>query len=159
MTDVTVALRRVDAAGDGTGDDEDADALSYVEALLEREDLPARDVRSSPAAFYVAEDADGDRVGVGGVERYGTAGLLRSVVVAPSVRGDGYGTALCDALEARTREDGVETLYLLTTTAAGFFAGRGYAAVDRDDAPAAIRSTTEFEDLCPASATCMRKRL
>jgi amino-acid N-acetyltransferase len=48
-------------------------------------------------------------------------------------------------------------LYLLTTTAREFFAGRGYRAIDRADAPERIRGTTEFSDLCPASATAMVK--
>lgn len=132
--------------------------LAYVETVLERNDLPADDVRAKPGAFYLAS-VDGDRVGVGGVEAYGSAGLLRSVVVERSVRGEGYGTALCNELEARAADQGVETLYLLTTTAAGFFADRGYVEVDRSDAPPAIRETAEFEDLCPSTATCMRKAL
>lgn len=136
----------------------DEEALSYVETLLERNDLPAEDVRSKPACFYVAYDGD-DRVGIGGLEPHGTAGLLRSVVVERSIRDGGYGTALCEELEARARADGVETLYLLTTTAAGFFADLGYEKIDRTEAPAPVRRTAEFANLCPATATCMKKRL
>lgn len=147
MTGATLTLRRADEG-----------ALSYVETLLAENDLPSADVRTSPARFYVGYDGD-DRVGIGGIERYGTDGLLRSVVIERSARGNGYGTALCDALERRARADGLETLYLLTTTAAGFFAGRGYEELERADAPAAIRETTEFDELCPASATCLRTSL
>jgi amino-acid N-acetyltransferase len=53
----------------------------------------------------------------------------------------------------------VGTLYLLTTTAREFFADRGYAEVERTEPPEAIRATTEFADLCPSTAACMRKRL
>ena len=56
-------------------------------------------------------------------------------------------------------EQGVETLYLLTTTAAQFFARRGYEAVPRSEAPAAIAATAQFSELCPASSTFMRKVL
>lgn len=147
MSGSTLTLQRADER-----------ALAYVERLLTANDLPTRDVRSSPGRFYVGYDGD-DRVGVGGIERYGSDGLLRSVVVERSVRGSGYGTAICDALESRARTDGVETLYLLTTTAPGFFATRGYAEIDRDEPPTAIRRSTEFDDLCPESATCMRKSL
>jgi hypothetical protein len=35
----------------------------------------------------------------------------------------------------------------------------GYQRADRDAAPAAIRSTSEFTSLCPASAVFLRKRL
>lgn len=132
--------------------------LSYVESLLEANDLPEQDVRSKSGCFYVGYDGD-DRVGIGGVETYDRNGLLRSVVVEPRVRRNGYGTALCAALEAEARTEGVETVYLLTTTAAEFFANRGYEEIERAAAPTTIRQTTEFDDRCPATATCMKKRL
>ncbi|WP_121820223.1 arsenic resistance N-acetyltransferase ArsN2 [Halostella salina] len=146
MSDALLTLRPAD------------DALDYVETLLAANDLPTADVREKPDCFYVASDGD-ERVGVGGVERDGDAGLLRSVVVDRSARGEGYGAALCEALEAEASADGVGTLYLLTTTAAAFFAARGYEVVERDAAPTALRGTAEFDDLCPAAATCMRKSL
>lgn len=163
MNGATVTLQRA-------GDDR---SLSYVETLLERNDLPSQDVRSKPECFYVASDGDGqvgtDRdqrvvgnnklVGIGGVERYGTDGLLRSVVVDRSVRGGGFGTAICDALERRAQSEGVEALYLLTTTATDFFTDRGYVKIERDEAPASIQGTSEFADLCPTTATCMTKSL
>jgi amino-acid N-acetyltransferase len=135
-----------------------ADDLDLVEELLDANDLPYRDVREKPASFFVGY-IDGTPVGVGGIEAYGEDGLLRSVVVEESVRGAGHGMALCDELEARAVADGLDALYLLTTTAAGFFEARGYEAIDRDEAPPSIRRTAEFEDLCPASATCMKKSL
>lgn len=145
MNDTTVTLRR-------------ADDLAYVESVLERNDLPSADVRSKPDCFYVGHDGEA-RVGVGGIERYGTAGLLRSLVVERSMRRDGVGTALCAALETAARSDGVETLFLLTTTASEFFADRGYAEIERADAPDAVQRTAEFTDLCPETAACMRKSL
>jgi amino-acid N-acetyltransferase len=142
--------------------------LSYVEDLLADAGLPADDVREKPGAFYrgVADggpdDEDehaGRQVGVGGIEQYGSTGLLRSVVVEPDLRGAGYGQTLCDALEARARADGIESLSLLTTTAAAFFEARGYERVARSAAPAPIRETTQFTELCPDSAVCLRKSL
>jgi amino-acid N-acetyltransferase len=161
MSDPTLRLRHATAA----------DALSYVETLLAENDLPSADVRSTPGAFYVADVADeadgagvddseaGSHVGVGGVEIYGTDGLLRSVVVERSLRGYGFGDALCEALEREARADGVDTLYLLTTTARGFFADRGFVEIDRTDVPAAIRGTSQFTDRCPTTAACLRKSL
>lgn len=147
MSDATIVLRPATEAG-----------LSYVETLLEANGLPTRDVRSVPECFHVAE-ADGERVGVGGVERYGADGLLRSVAVEESARGRGFGAAICERLEQRARADGVETLYLLTTTVPEFFAAGGYAEIDRPEVPSSIRQTTEFDELCPTTATCMRKPL
>lgn len=132
--------------------------LRYVERLLKRAELPTEDVRADSARFYVARN-DGERVGVGGIEIYDGDGLLRSVAVEESVRGLGHGTAIVAALEAEARDTGVERLYLLTTTASEFFADRGYAEIDRADAPETIRDTTEFVELCPSTAICLGKPL
>lgn len=132
--------------------------LDPVVRRLEAAGLPADDVGSTPATFYLA--TDGERpLGVGGLERYGTDGLLRSVVVDESHRGRGYGRALCAALEAEARQAGVTELYLLTTTVRAFFAACGYATVDRADVPAPVRASPQFAEICPTSATCMTKAL
>lgn len=134
------------------------DALDYVEGLLEDNDLPSADVRAQSTRLYVGYAGE-EPVGVGGLETYDADALLRSVVVEREHRGSGLGTAICDRLEANAAATGVERMYLLTTTAADFFAGRGYARIERTDAPVTIRQTSEFTDLCPTTATCMRKRL
>jgi amino-acid N-acetyltransferase len=132
--------------------------LDRVERLLAANDLPTADIRADAPQFYVAW-VDGDPVGVGGLELHGDAGLLRSVVVADPHRGRGFGTAICAALEACAEQADVETLYLLTTTATDFFGNRGYAVVDRTAVPERLRSSRQFADLCPDSATCLRKSL
>jgi amino-acid N-acetyltransferase len=132
--------------------------LDDIERLLAANGLPSADVRSGSAQFYVAA-AGGGVVGTGGLELYGDAGLLRSVAVREAAQRSGVGTAVCDELEERARAEGTTELYLLTTTAADFFADRGYGAVERSEAPPDIRETTQFEDLCPATAVCMRTRL
>ncbi len=147
MTDASITVRQADT-----------EDLDRIEAVLRANDLPYQDVRTKPECFFVA-DADTERIGIGGVETHGSDGLLRSVVITEANRGGGYGSALCDALEARARQNGVETLYLLTTTASEFFRRCGYEAIDREAAPSSIQATTEFSDLCPASAVCMRKEL
>jgi amino-acid N-acetyltransferase len=134
------------------------ETIDRVEAMVAANDLPTRDIRGSSGSFFLA--AVGDRtVGVGGIECYDGDGLLRSVVVSDPFRGEGYGRSLCDALEARARAEGVETLYLLTTTAAGFFRRCGYEECSRDSVPESIRATTQFAELCPLTASCLRKRL
>jgi amino-acid N-acetyltransferase len=147
MSETTLVLRQAD---DGT--------LPYVRTLLERNGLPFDDVGSKLDCFYVGYVGT-DPIGIGGVEVYDTDGLLRSVVVEREVRGEGFGSALCTRLEERAAANGVETLHLLTTTAAEFFAEREYAETPRQTAPAAIQRTTEFDDLCPSTATYMRKSL
>lgn len=138
---------------------EEADAeddLPRIEHLLRANGLPSEDLATSPVHLFLGYDA-GELVGVGGIERYGTDALLRSVVVPDELRGRGYGEALYREIESRAREEGAEGLYLLTTTAAGFFAGLGFETIDRASAPEPIRETAEFRELCSSEATCMRK--
>lgn len=140
----------------------------YVEELLAETDLPTADLDSAYSSLFVCESAAGERVGVGGLEVVGEgerqiehdeAGLLRSVAVEESVRGAGYGTAICEALLDRAREGNLDAVFLLTTTAEEFFAGLGFERVQRSRVPDSIRASAEFSDLCPASATCMKRDL
>ena len=130
-----------------------------VTALLAACKLPHEDlVPSSMQEFIVATEGQ-TAPGVVGIERFGYVGLLRSLAVTRERRNSGLGGELVDALERQSREAGVRTLYLLTTTAADFFVRRGFAIVPRAQAPAAIQSTQEFSTLCPSQAVCLRKIL
>ena len=129
--------------------------IDRVESLLEANDLPTDDVGSEEIRLFCAR-IDGELVGVGGLEVYGSTALLRSVAVVPSVRGEGYGTSLVRALEERAAALGASEVYLLTTSAAGFFRNRDYEGIEREAVPQSIRQTTQFSSLCPDSATCMR---
>ena len=129
-----------------------------VELLLRAQTLPVAGVAEHFADFLVAE-SNGDLVGVIGVERYGGAGLLRSVVTSDAARGTGVGRARVAALEARCRAQGVRELVLLTETAAEWFPRFGYERVERRDVPEAVRHSVEFTSACPASAVAMRKVL
>jgi len=130
-----------------------------VEALLTEAQLPVADLASSRSLNLLGIRDGGRLLGVVGVEVYGSVGLLRSLAVKPSHRKSGLGVSLVSNAETWAAEQGVETLYLLTTTAAQFFARRGYEGVPRSEAPAAIAATAQFSDLCPASSTFMRKVL
>ena len=130
-----------------------------VFALIEGAGLPTGDLDPGRlAGFVVAEDADG-LAGVAGIEVAGTAGLLRSVVVAGRVRSGGLGRVLVAAAEAEARRAGLEELYLLTTSAPAFFGSLGYETVARATVPPGVAALPEFARLCPASAVCMRKVL
>jgi amino-acid N-acetyltransferase len=134
------------------------DAFPYVESLLSRVGLPTADVREPSVRLRVAVRG-GDRVGTGGLEVRGDAALVRSVAVEPSARGEGVGTAVCAALEMEARNTDAQTAYLLTATAADFFAAQGYERVARADVPPEIAGTNEFATLCPDNAVAMRRSL
>lgn len=132
-----------------------------VIALLSRCDLPTEDVSTESLGHFLLARVDGNPgvIGVVGLEPYGTVGLLRSLAVAEEFRGRSVARALVGALERRALREGIEQLFLLTTTAAPYFNREGYEHVDRSVAPDPIRATREFADLCPDSAIFMRKTL
>lgn len=103
---------------------------------------------------------EGARVtGCAAVERYGTAGLLRSVAVDQERRGAGLGIRLTTAALELARARGVRTLYLLTETAAGFFPRFGFQPIARADVAPAVRASVEFTSACPDTALAMVKEL
>ena len=98
-------------------------------------------------------------VGFGGLEVRGEDALLRSVITLPPVRSRGVGAAIVDILEVEAQARNCRVVWLLTTSAAEFFAEFGYRPCERESVPPAIRETAEFKSLCPASAVVMTKRL
>ena len=134
------------------------DERDRIAELLRANDLPASELEASPVRLFVGVDGD-ELVGVGGFEGYDKSALLRSVVVPAAKRGRGYGSALCERLEERAAAAGVETLYLLTTTATNFFENQGYEPVSREAVPEPIRRTSQFTELCPDSAMCLGRPL
>ena len=122
--------------------------------------LPAQDLTVEVlAGFKLAFAADGRLVGLIGLEAFGDTGLLRSLAVAPELRGQGLGEQLLERCEAEARRAGLSALYLLTTTAADYFRRRAYDDVPRETVPAAIAAHAQFRNLCPSSARCLRKAL
>ncbi|MDX1594234.1 MAG: arsenic resistance N-acetyltransferase ArsN2 [Gammaproteobacteria bacterium] len=130
-----------------------------VVALLAGIGLPFDDLGSGrPLEFLLARDDDGRIVGTIGLEGTGRERLIRSLAVAPALRGHGLGSALLAAAEAQARREGVQRLYLLTLTPA-FFDHRGYHAVARDAVPPAVAASAEFSRLCPGDAACLIREL
>lgn len=136
----------------------DAAELPFVRQLLSQNNLPTQEAANHPEWFVVAY-ANEEPVGTGGLQPCDHVGLLRSLAVESSYRGEGIGTALCQAIEKRATDAEFTKLYLLTTDAEGFFENQGYTRSERDAAPASIQQTAEFSEVCPESASCMVKTL
>ncbi|KRA54478.1 hypothetical protein ASD77_07705 [Pseudoxanthomonas sp. Root65] len=134
------------------------DDLPRILALLTQSSLPTEDLADAMATFLV-DERDGALAGVIGLQRFGQAGLLRSLAVAPAYQGQGIARRLVAALETEARLQEIDALYLLTQTAERFFTLQAFEALPREQAPAALQASAEFHSLCPASAVCMRKRL
>ena len=132
--------------------------LGPIRILLEASGLPTSDLASASPEFHVVRDA-GRIVAAGAPEHFGSAALLRSVVVAADQRSRGLGRLVTRELERAATQAGITDLILLTETAAGFFERQGYRVIERSAAPAAVQQSAEFRALCPSSATCMSKNL
>jgi amino-acid N-acetyltransferase len=128
-------------------------------ALLAGAGLPVSDLTDAHLEHFFFTGAEGSPTGMVGLELYGADALLRSLVVAPSTRAAGLGSALVTHAEGYASACRVRAIYLLATTAEPFFARWGYRRVDRGLAPPSIQSTREFASLCPASSAFMTKRL
>jgi len=133
----------------------DRDAIA---ALLVACELPHEDIAAHLQHFIVARDG-GRLVGVIGLEVHGGDGLVRSLAVAGDRRGEGIARRLYASLIGSARHLGLERLYLLTTSAQGFFEMLGFRTVPRASVPDVIRATEEFRALCPSTATCMTRPL
>lgn len=131
-----------------------------IRALLVARDLPIDGAEAHVGDFVVATSgAPGPVIGVAGMERYAGVGLVRSVAVVDGVATRGLGTALVRALLERAREQGMRELYLLTTTAAGWFPRFGFRVVRREDLPKALGESAELRGACPSTAVAMQLRL
>jgi amino-acid N-acetyltransferase len=133
--------------------------LSTVKHLLSESSLPIEDIAVQHLQHFFGCGSGLKLVGVVGLELYGKVALLRSLAVASSRRRSGVGSALVAHAERHAWNQGVQSLYLLTTTAEKFFLRCGYTRIPREDAPAAIQGTKEFSGICPASSALMVKRL
>ena len=131
--------------------------LEAVERLLASSKLPVDGVADLLDGFIVAE-TDGGLAGVAGLERCSENALLRSVAVAEEWRGRGVGNALVTRLLSDAERQGIDRIFLLTTTAERWFPVFGFTRITRDDVPAAVRETSEFRDICPSSAVVMARR-
>jgi len=127
-----------------------------IRALLTESGLPLSGLGEVTSAFLVARV--GDRlVGCAVVESYGRLALLRSVAVAGGARESGVGTALVTRALAGASESGLSDVFLLTETAAPFFARLGFQPVSRTLVPDEIRASEEFARVCPVSALTMAR--
>ena len=134
------------------------DDLPAYSALLTAAGLPPAGLADCWRHALVLRE--GERV-VGGValEVYEEAALLRSLVVAPHLRGRGLGERLTDAALRLAAASGAREVGLLTESAADFFARRGFLPVAREAVPQVLHASVQFRTACPQSAQAMTRRI
>jgi amino-acid N-acetyltransferase len=126
-------------------------------AMLKQNNLPVEDITSGTQLFIAEEN--NEVLGTIGVEYDFNDALLRSLSVAENKRKKGLGLSLVNFLEDYVQKQGIENIYLLTTTAVDFFSKLDYHVTARETLPVFIRQSSEFTSVCPSSATVMKKAL
>jgi len=127
---------------------EDVDGISQ---LISSATLPAVEVAEWLSSFWVLDDA-GTLLGCAGIERYGDAAVLRSVVVDASLRGSGEGARMTEHALAFARDDGARRCYLFTMTASEFFSRFGFERCRLDDFEPAARKSWQWQGISGSEA-------
>jgi amino-acid N-acetyltransferase len=130
-----------------------------VRQLLAGCELPDEDITASHLKHFLVVRHETNLAGVIGLELFGQCALLRSLAVETHAQGQGIASRLVKKIEEYARSHDVESLYLLTTTAEGFFEKQGYRTTDRNNVPTVLKETAEFKSICPSTAICMVKSL
>ncbi|KWK67544.1 arsenic resistance N-acetyltransferase ArsN2 [Burkholderia stagnalis] len=128
--------------------------LASIEELLRINGLPTEGVAEHMTNFVVAEELSAV-VGCGGIEYYDNFALIRSVAVAEHARDSGLGKSIVSHLLTACRAHAVQSVCLLTTTAEEYFAGLGFVRVARHEVPHSLLASSQFQGVCPGSATAM----
>lgn len=124
--------------------------------FLRENQLPADDLSLSNGLYLIYYDSNEALVGSGGLEFYGNKALLRSLAVSQTMRSQSLGRQIVEDLLQQVKAKNKKEIYLLTTTAYFFFLKFGFAEIQREDVPDEIKSSTEFSEVCPASARVMK---
>jgi amino-acid N-acetyltransferase len=124
----------------------DTDAIGE---LIRAEGMPPFEFERFLDTFWVLE-SDDEIVGCIGLEVYGSAALLRSIVTAPSIRGSGGGHVLTTRWLDEARARGATTGYLFTMDKAPFFSRYGFELCTMDDWDEDARQTTQYAAMSQA---------
>jgi amino-acid N-acetyltransferase len=79
--------------------------------------------------------------------------------VDTTLRGHGVGNRLTAAALDLAGTLRVPAVYLLTTTAEGYFPRFAFSRISRGEVPRGVLQSVEFQSACPASAIVMMKAL
>ena len=132
---------------------------SEIKRLLADSDLHHEDITTAHLKHFLLGWDGPKLIAVIGLEIKNHSALLRSLAVDADYRNRKIATELVGKIEGYAKSMDVDTLYLLTMTADVFFEKYGFRRIARDSAPTGIQETTEFKNLCPASAVRMVRHL
>jgi N-acetylglutamate synthase-like GNAT family acetyltransferase/protein-tyrosine-phosphatase len=139
------------SVGPASGGDLDAIRRLLVAALL-----PSGSVGGPNQRFIVARQ-NGRVVGCAGLETFGEDGQLRSMAVHWTSRNSGLGSRLHGRLLFEALQAGVRNLYVVTTTAADFFARQGYRKIQSANVPPGVVESEEYATFVPGGGVVMAR--
>src|SRR5262249_8654824 len=117
--------------------------------------LPYDGVEDHVSTFLVAE-SEGALVATAGLEMGEGSALMRSVAVRSPMRGSGLGIEIVRQVLRLAQASGAHTVYLLTTTAGGFFPRFGFTPALRAEIDAQFPDSFETRPGgCCASAEAL----
>lgn len=132
--------------------------LTAIKKILQDSNLPVVDIVFGKQDFLVAW-VDSEIVGSIALERYEKNAILRSFAVKEAFRNQKIGELLYKNVISYCKENGIEQLYLLTTTPDQYFKKLGWEVIDRTEVPEEISLSTEFSSVCPSISICMNLKI
>lgn len=127
---------------------------NQIAGLLIKAGLPYSDISFEKQYFWKRQQNDNIEA-LAAIEPYGKSAIFRSFVVDEKKRGTGIGFKLYLYVLEQAHARGITKLFLLTTTAEKWFLYHGWQIIQRSEVPDDIAQSSEFKDVCPASAICM----
>ncbi len=106
--------------------------------LLQENSLPASDL-ATRKPYLIGYSIEDVLTAVCGLEIYGDAGLLRSLVVRKDNGSQGPGKILHDTIKEYSKNKHTKALYLLATSAEKYFEKLGWQKTGRDEVPDALK--------------------
>jgi N-acetylglutamate synthase-like GNAT family acetyltransferase len=94
-----------------------------------------------------------------GVEQYGAVAVLRSILVTPDYKDQGYGAGLISLAAGKLRHAGVREIWAVTESAKSFFEHLGWKVRDDGDVPEPVRHVPIADGTDAEGAIYMSTRL
>jgi amino-acid N-acetyltransferase len=135
----------------------DTKDLKDAKRLLSESELPVEGLEE--AELWCVKGQSGGLIGVAGLERWGTQGLVRSVAVDGGQRRLGVGKVLVERVLEEASVSNLAELYLITETAPRFFEKFGFTPLERKNVKGDVLNSVEFKGACPDTAPVMRLKL
>jgi|SRR6185503_14856377 len=136
--------------------DASSNDLREILDLLSQVQLPHDGVAENLSTFLIARDESSQLIATIGLEHHGNTALLRSAAVTPQYQGCGIGSRLTEQLLQQAKNDGIERVVLLTTTAREFFERRfGFCETPRVKYDKELSDSSEWNLPRCSSAVCM----